>query len=572
MRKTTILLALIFLIGMLLRFYHLGEIPIGFHRDEAFLGYNAYSILKTARDMNGQFLPLHLKSFLYSPAGYSYISVPFIMLFGLNEFSVRFASALFGSLTILITYFLSRELFSINSKSDPSVTLRASIPVIAAAMVAVSPWHINLSRTATENVIVVFFISLGLLLYLFWVKKDNIFFLIASYLSFAITLLIYQAPRAFLPLLIPIMIFAFIASKMGKGRIILSVTLFVLLIILPLFVTLFSKDLSLRIRTVSVFSTGGTQLILDQQIREDGTQGTSSPITRVFHNKFEGYLAQFLDNYFKHFSYDFLFTDQGFPDRYRVPLAGLLYVFELPFLIFGTWKLIEKESKVGLFLVAWVLLVPVGSALTFDDIPNLQRTLIFFPALSIIVAYGLLSIFILICNKEIFSKIILFAAVPIVSYGIFFYLHQYYVHENLYRPWYRHDGYKALVAKVNGLLPLYKKAVVTDRESAPTIFFLFYTKFDPSLFQKETKNSTFHDFDRIGFAKYEFTQEECPVRAMRKGSIIVTAGEKGILYVNSGLCKVPDNVEVLYTIKRADSSIVFRVIDFNTINTIEANR
>lgn len=104
-RKDFIILFLIFLIGVFLRFYRLGDIPAGLHKDEAFLGFNAYSILKTGKDMSGIFLPLHFKSFLYSPSGYSYFSIPFIALFRLSAFSTRFASAFFG-LTIHFEEFL----------------------------------------------------------------------------------------------------------------------------------------------------------------------------------------------------------------------------------------------------------------------------------------------------------------------------------------------------------------------------------------------------------------------------------------------------------------------------------
>src|SRR3989344_9151444 len=100
MKKHYFALGLIFLLGVFLRFFILGQVPVSLHRDEAFLGYNAYSILKTGRDISGSFLPIHLESFFFSPAGYSYFSIPSVALFGLSEFSVRFASALFGSLTI----------------------------------------------------------------------------------------------------------------------------------------------------------------------------------------------------------------------------------------------------------------------------------------------------------------------------------------------------------------------------------------------------------------------------------------------------------------------------------------
>lgn len=102
MERSAFLVIIVFSIGIILRFYNLGEVPVSLHRDEAFLGYNAYSILKTGKDMSGNFLPIHLESFFFSPAGYSYFSIPFIALFGLSQFSIRFASALFGSLNILL--------------------------------------------------------------------------------------------------------------------------------------------------------------------------------------------------------------------------------------------------------------------------------------------------------------------------------------------------------------------------------------------------------------------------------------------------------------------------------------
>ena len=109
--KTKIILFGIISLGFFLRFVSLSTFPHALHRDEAFLGYNAYSILKTGRDMTGDLFPLHLKSFIYSPGGYSYFSIPFIDLFGLNEFSIRFASAFFGSLSIIIVFLLTKEIF-----------------------------------------------------------------------------------------------------------------------------------------------------------------------------------------------------------------------------------------------------------------------------------------------------------------------------------------------------------------------------------------------------------------------------------------------------------------------------
>lgn len=545
MNRALFLLFIVVLIATFLRFYRLGEIPVGFHRDEAFLGYNAYSILKTGKDMSGNFLPLHLKSFLYSPAGYSYFSIPFIATFDINAFSVRFASAFFGSLTVLVTYFLVRKLF--NGKYTNFLALSSSF------LLAISPWHINLSRTATENTVVVFFITFGVLLYLLWANSNRAIFLPFSFLSFAMTLFLYQAPRAFLPFFLPLLIILF-ASKYKRW---IWLAVFAIILV-PLFFILSSRNLSLRINTVSIFSTQESQLVITDHVLTDGVYNIPLVLTRLFHNKPLTYSAQFLDNYFSHFSYQFLFTDKGFPDRYRVPLSGLLYAIELPLIIFGIFKLLSIQKKLGLFLLGWIALAPLGSALTFDDIPNLQRTLIMLPALYIVEAFGMMYV-VLFFRALKLLKVAVSLIVLVFLFNISFYIHQYYVHASLYRPWYRQDGYSELVRKVNTLLPSYKKAIITNRESAPAIFFLFYSKYNPLHFQLETKRTAMVDFDRINFGRYEFSQEECPLGVIERDGKLA-AREKDVLYVNSGLCKIPRNVRLLDTIKRLDNSSAFLIL------------
>lgn len=550
---------MILIIAGFLRFSKLGEIPAGLHRDEAFLGYNAYSILKTGRDMSGNLLPLHLKSFIYSPAGYSYFAIPSIALFDLSIFSVRFPSAFFGTLTILVLFFLVQELFK-------SSRLTSYISLLSSLFLAISPWHINLSRTATENVVVTFFLCLGILLYMKWTKSSTLWLLLASFASFALALLLYQAPRAFLPLFIPILMLVYPTSIPGiKATPIsgiwrnlkLPIILYFLTILLPLMVVLSTPNLSLRLRTVSLFADQKTQLNLDEYIRENGVAGSNRFVTRLYHNKLIGYADQFSQNYFSHFSYPFLFTDQALPARYRVTGSGLLYLFELPLLLAGLYWLISKGGQGGFILLSWIFLAPIGSSLAFDDVPNLQRTVLMLPAFSMVTALGVLWLLSLMWSTST-KKFFIISLLLFASYNVSFYLHQYFVHLPIHKPWYRHEGYQALVSEVNELLPSYQKAVVTNRESAPTIFFLFYGRYDPGLFQKDTRQPEIPDFDRINFGSYEFSQEECPLRVDPKTEGLT--GLPNILYVNYGTCPTPDGTRALSNIKRGDNSVVFRVV------------
>ena len=166
------------------------SIPPGLTWDEAALGYNAYSILKTGRDEYGTILPLNLKSFGdYKPALYAYVLIPFIAVFGLSEIAVRIPSVLFGVGTIIVLYFLIQKLFQ-NKKLSLAVSF----------MVAVSPLSIQFSRGAFESNAAVFLNSLGTLLFLIGLKKPKILFYSAVVLG--LSLFTYQASKIFVPILV----------------------------------------------------------------------------------------------------------------------------------------------------------------------------------------------------------------------------------------------------------------------------------------------------------------------------------------------------------------------------------
>ena len=246
-KKYFIVLFCVFLFGFFIRIYNLENFPSGFQRDEAFPGYNAYSILKTGRDINGNFLPTHLQSFLYTPAGYSYLAAPSIAVFGLNAFSVRFPAALFGALSIFSLFYLIRQLlYFVNNEALKKHS--AKVGLFGSLLLAISPWHINLSRTASLIPVVVFLIITGVFLFLMHVYKKKMLHLYFAYFCFGASLLFYVAPYSFLPVFIPVLYVIFNHKKK-----IVPWILFIGIILLPLFITLTSHSLSLRARTVSIF-------------------------------------------------------------------------------------------------------------------------------------------------------------------------------------------------------------------------------------------------------------------------------------------------------------------------------
>src|SRR5258708_7869503 len=158
--KIQILIFSIVLLAGLLRFFSLGSNPPGLNWDEAAWGYNAYSLGTDLKDEFGRLLPYdYLESFGdYKPPMYAYIDILPIKVFGLNEFAIRFPSALLGTFSVFITYLLVKRLF----RGSRNAAIYA---LTSAFFLAISPWHINLSRAAYEANVASFFIITGLWLF-----------------------------------------------------------------------------------------------------------------------------------------------------------------------------------------------------------------------------------------------------------------------------------------------------------------------------------------------------------------------------------------------------------------------
>jgi 4-amino-4-deoxy-L-arabinose transferase-like glycosyltransferase len=139
-------------LALFLRIYNLSTNPGGFDQDEAVNGVDAYSIGQTLRDHHGNFLPPMLESFedWVSPV-LTYITVPFVAILGLSEFSVRLPVALIGAGSVLLMYLFVKRL-----------TRRKDLALLTSFFLCVMPWNIMSSRWAIPPGIVTFFLLLFL--------------------------------------------------------------------------------------------------------------------------------------------------------------------------------------------------------------------------------------------------------------------------------------------------------------------------------------------------------------------------------------------------------------------------
>jgi len=313
-----------------------------------------------------------------------------------------------------------------------------------------------------------------------------------------------------------------------------------------------------RFRQVSIFHFPEIRLVLEEQIREDGVARIPIVLTRAFHNKLVNYGLGYLKEYFRYFSLNYLFIEGGLPMWYVVPRMGLMYLVELPFILIGFYQLLKKSSRKKIFLIPliWLVLGPVVAGLTQDDVPNVQRSLLMLPALLIITSYGLWSSLRSLRKRfgPISQKLFVFLLALLFCWNFSYFLHQYYVHSKLHRPWYRFNGFKEMVLAVNELAPHYDKIVVTKNQGRIYMHFLFFQKFDPVEYQSL---GSLKDKDFQGFGKLIFVSQDCPTVLPPEASEEIAVK---VLYVASGICENPPfSGKETKLIRREDGTIAFRI-------------
>ena len=144
--------------------------------------------MKTGKDEWRESFPIHFKAYgEYKLPVQIYLSIPGIYFFGLNELGIRITPVIYGTLTVLVMFFLGRALFQ-NELAG----------LASAFLLGISPWHIHLTRASFESSLATFWVSLGIW---FFIKgfKDQKWFVI-SMIPFVLSIFTYNSARIFTPL------------------------------------------------------------------------------------------------------------------------------------------------------------------------------------------------------------------------------------------------------------------------------------------------------------------------------------------------------------------------------------
>ncbi len=190
-KRELVALSIITILALFFRLYRLDAIPLGLHYDEAANGIDALGVLQGIH-------PIFFEANSGREPLFIYLVAASIGLLGRNPLAIRVVSAIIGTATIPVTYFLVKELFSKVSDSPRRLALLSSL------WLALSYWHINFSRIGYRGILLPLLSSLSF--YFLWrgwnlppQGKGRLLSFALSGVSLGLSLYTY-IPSRFLPL------------------------------------------------------------------------------------------------------------------------------------------------------------------------------------------------------------------------------------------------------------------------------------------------------------------------------------------------------------------------------------
>lgn len=586
MKRPKLVLGLILGLALLLRLVFLGSIPAGFSPDEASQAYSAYSLLRTGKDEWGIVWPISsFKSFLdYKAPLQTYLMIPSIAVFGLNEFAARLPSALFGTLAVLAIYLLMKKMGLGSQISDLSKTNKETskighltsdishlasenVALIAAFFLAISPWHLQFSRTALEVNLSSFLFPMGLYYFLCFLhsepRADNYESktpLVLTTIFWGLSLYTYHAAKIFLPLLVLVMAWEYRKTLIKRSKSLVVPAFIGFLIASPLiFGTIFGAA-GKRGADLLVTTLSGDQISkINNETFYSKLNIVSTKIPRLFHNPVVFSISQFTENYLSYFSPSFWFTEGGREITYSViPGRGLLYFWMLPLIIWALFDLLrdKKNWPYLIIILPWLLLAALPAALTKEGYrPN--RAGSFALLWEMLAAYGAVGLF---SYNFKFKKVVTALFVSFSLILVVFYFEDYAFGSRVNFPTAISYGWREALGFISGVEKDYS-SVLIPQGNQPQSFVAFYTKYDPSKFQVASrdwsgqinKDNRINYLDQLGqyrLGKYSFESLDWPEDI-----------DSNTLYLSRPSALLPSQRRTLYRVESADK-VIFEIFDF----------
>lgn len=541
-KKTGLILTCIIVFASILRLAFLSSYPPALNWDEVSHGYNAYSVLKTGADEWGEKFPLfNFRAYGDYPTTLNlYLTIPFIIVMGLSEISIRLPHAIYGIITVFSAYFLAYGL-----------TKRKDIGLISAFLAAVSPWLIFSSRFVLQSNLSVFLVAGSIAFFL--VREKNKFFLPLSVFFLILSLFSYHTARIFSPLLLASMIVLYRKEFSGILVKFLAAVFFILL-----FLILKSPESRARSSVVFIINEGAVNRIIEYR----NASKLPEAVKRLIYNRPVYFAAEFSKNYITYFSPQFLFIRGGTQYQFSIPDTGLLHLISLPFFYLGIFILIKKavKEKDYRLLLAWLILYPIPASLTTEKMAVVRASTLL-PLSEIITALGFY--YLIDKIKGNYKKALVWIYIAALLVSLIVYLQKYVGSYAKDYSWAWQYGYKQAIGYSMVNYDKFDKIIVTKKYGEPHEFFLFFYSWDPKSFQSDKNLIRFNQsnwwwVDR--FDKFYFVNDwQVKDMVLESGGKIDCKNKKCLLIASPD--NSPSGWSKIYSVNFLDGKTAFEMFE-----------
>ncbi|MCR5719145.1 MAG: glycosyltransferase family 39 protein [Lachnospiraceae bacterium] len=381
------------------RAFLFGKVPGGINQDEAFSGYNAYTLLKFGKDSYGYSFPMYLMTWGSGMnALSSYLMIPVVAIFGLHTWSIRLVPCVLAILALVAVYKMIRE----NVKDDV-------LALFTMFFCGVAPWHIMLSRWALESNLAPAFLVFGMYFFLKGLKNEKYY--IVSALIYGLSLYSYATVWTVVPVIVFLLVlYAILTKRMkfSKYTIISFVVLFLTALPAMLFI-LVNKGTINEIRT-PLLSIPKMVVFRGGEVSLKNIPGNFKNLKNILTTQNDGLIWNSTEKFgiFYKFSLPFFF----------IGLAAVIAPLFLRFKKKEAVKAKEESKKAnneGDFFFCTMVLLLAGFLVGILVNVNINRVNIIFMPILIITAYGWYSAF---SNRKF--KGIRLDIIPVILYLVCF--------------------------------------------------------------------------------------------------------------------------------------------------------
>ncbi|MFH2019541.1 MAG: glycosyltransferase family 39 protein [bacterium] len=485
-------LLIILVLAIFLRLFLLSRVPPSLNWDEVSMGYTAYSVAETARDEWGDLMPIFFRSYgEWKSAVYIYLLVPFVKIFGLNAWVVRFPSALAGIISVYLVYLLGRKLYS------------ERIGLWSALFMAITPWSFVLSRPAFEANVSLTLMLAGIYLFIRSLQSNNYFLIAGSAIALGLAPHTYNSAKVIIPFLVLYLVWVTKFYKNLKKTFVLFGILFIFA--LPILTNFISGKSQFRYTQVGIT----TDLeALDTFVSSRVSVPGPTLIGKLIFNKYSYTLYGSINNWFAYLDPSFLIINGGEHNQHHVPYHGVLYLSEFILILVGISSLIKRRSTKHSPLYLPLIIIAVGiipAALTRGN-GHVLRTILTIPGWAILAGLGMDY---LQQTKTSFRNYV--SWLLIIETTLFIFAYFIWYPKAYSRDW--QYGYKEMVQYVSEHESEYDHIVITKWYGEPQLFFAYYNKWDPVWFQQENKQNLRYESEgrpwldqlpEYGIGKYTF--------------------------------------------------------------------